>query len=171
MFWSSPPKLLLFAALVSLLFLSGCNMNVFHDSISTTVEMSSTEAQVAHATSKRFKFERDVAGAKSARIQRAWVSVDLPEGQDLSFIASVDVTMKHPDTGEILHLVTGGGFKPGESVKELEVLYGEDIRDMVRDQRVTLDWDVQPNLLYRGFSEEEQMLALRFGIVLEIEVP
>lgn len=163
---SFPPVFL--ALLLLSAGLTGCNLNVFNDSISTRVEIQIEDFNEPVSASKRFRFERDVEDASSAFVDRAWIAVDEPGDLDLSFVSRVLVWVIDPATGERELLLEGGGFKPGERRQRLEIIYMQDVRKFVEDQRVNLDWQVEPNRLYRqGFSTD--LAALRFGIVLEID--
>jgi len=157
----------LLVALLVAATLGGCNLNVFHDAISTTVEIPVGFDEDEVQASKRFKFERDVAGASEATIFRAWVSVEGVEDVDLSFLSSVEVYIVEPGTEALVPLVTGGGFMPGEKMHTLEVVIDEDVRRFVEDQRVNLEWVVKTNRLYRHWPNTET-IPVSFGIVLEI---
>ncbi len=147
--------------------LGGCNLNVFHDAISTTVEIPVHFEEDEITASKRFKFERDVAGAKGATVYRAWISVEDVEDIDLSFLSSVDVYIVEPGTEALVPLVSGGRFKPGEKTRSMDVIIDEDMRRYVSEQRVSLEWVVKANKLYRDFPNVET-IPVNFGIVLEI---
>ncbi|MDX9720469.1 MAG: hypothetical protein RBU37_06970 [Myxococcota bacterium] len=159
-------------ALVWLMFVltpaAGCDVSLFHDAISTTVEIPATDVASMVATTKRFRFERDIAAASSAVMYQAWVSVDSPSSFDLSFLSSVDIYAVIPDSSERTLLVRGVSFAPGERFRHLDIVFDEDLRHLVVDQRVTLEWELMPNQLFSGWDGVEQA-DLRFGIVLEIE--
>lgn len=148
--------------------LSGCALEVFQDSISTRVEVPAQRSTEMVTATKRFRFERDVNQANSAVVYRAWVAVESPDVVDLSFISSVDVYVVHPDGSRVL-AVSGVGFAPGERRRDLEIVFTDDVREFVTDERrVTLEWELQPNVLYRTDPQTETV-GLRFGIVLEID--
>lgn len=155
-------------ALLLAIGVSGCEFNVFHDSISTEVEVPAPQDYEPIAVTKRFRFERDVGEAKSAYLDRAWVTVNSPTALDLSFVSSVEIYAIMPGTEERILVARGGGFKPGEDIKQLEIVYLEDVRGFVEDRRVTLDWEVTLNKLFRSWPEVD-LAKLGFGIVLEIE--
>jgi len=147
---------------------SGCAVDVFQDSISTRVDVPAANTTEVVSESKRFRFERDVSEAQGAVLHRAWIQVEAPENVDLSFVAWVDVYAIDPTTGERVHVIRGDGFKPGERRRQLEIVFGDDVRHFVQDRRVSLEWEVQPNVLYRQEPDAPQ-IGLRFGIVLEVE--
>lgn len=154
--------------LVFALLLGGCALETFQDSISTRVEVPAQRTTELVTASKRFRFERDVNEASNAELHRAWVQIESPSSTDLSFISSVNVYVVDPRSGERVLAVQGTAFAPGMQRADLEIVLEGDVRQYISDQRVTLEWEVQPSLLYRQQPQSETV-GLRFGILLEID--
>jgi hypothetical protein len=47
-------------------------------------------------------------------------------------------------------------------------VYTDDVKSFVENQRVNLNWEIRPNVLFRDVPDVEN-IELRFGIVLEID--
>lgn len=146
---------------------AGCALGVFHDAISTRLDVTGVELTQRFVASKRFKFERDVAAAKGAQIERGWMELD-GNGVDLSALSRVRIYVIEPGTEARVQILEGGGFLPGDTYANLQIKFTEDLRRMVSDQRVNLEWEIEPNLLYREWDEAAE-ISLRFGITLEVE--
>jgi len=159
------------ALALGLLLASGCDVNVFHDAITTSLEVPGVEVGL-FTTAKRFRFERDVAAARNAVLHQAWVAIDTeadnPEGLDLSVFSTIDIFVIEPATSRRVLAVQGKSFRPGELERSLDIVLHEDLRDFVVDQRVSLDWEIMRHALVPAW-EPEAVPHLRFGIVLEIE--
>jgi hypothetical protein len=156
------------SALLIWVTLGGCALGTFHDAISTRLDVEGVELTERYVVSKRFKFERDVEAADRAVLERGWLSIE--GGQvDLSSLSRVRIFGIEPGTEARVLLMEGGDFRPGDTYKDLGVVFSEDLRQMVTDQRVNLEWEIEPNQLFRGW-EDVGALTLRFGITLEIEV-
>ena len=152
-----------------LLSFSGCALDIFHDAITTELEVPRLVGGELYQTDKRFRFERDVVAAESAVIDHSWV--ELEHGDvDLSSLSRVRVFVVDPASGEQELLVEGGGFLPGQTFQRLEVQYKGDVRRFIEDNRVELVWEVEPNRLFQGWEEADSVL-FGFGIVLEIDTP
>jgi hypothetical protein len=156
----------LFMALA--LWVGGCALGVFHDAISTRLDVAGVELTERYVATKRFRFERDLQAAARAQVERGWLSIE--GGRiDLSALSRVRIYAVMPSTEQRVLLLEGGDFRPGDTYKDLQVIYSGDVRGMVSDQRVNLEWELEPNLLFRGWEAVGE-LTLRFGITLEIEV-
>lgn len=150
------------------LLTSACGVETFQDSISTRVEVPAQRTTELVTVNKRFRFQRDVNEASGANLYRAWIQVEAPATVDLSFISSVDVYVVDPVTDERVLAISGARFMPGHQRADLEIVLDGDLRRFVFDQRVVLEWEIMPNLLYRQIPTEETV-SLRFGILLEID--
>lgn len=145
-----------------------CSISLFHDAISTSIEVPAPIDGSVVTAAKRFRFERDVASAQSAVLYEAWVSVEEPADFDLSFLSTVDVYAIVPGSSERVLLVQGSGFVPGSRFETLDIIFNEDLRYLVSDSRVNLEWEISPHRLFTGWQSVDTA-SLRFGIVLEIE--
>ena len=151
---------------------AGCNVSLFHDAITTSVEIPGAEVGL-FTTSKMFRFERDFAAARKAVMHRAWVSIDMdapdmPEGIDLSVFSSIDVYVLEPETGTRKLAVQGSGFRPGQTQRVLDIMLYDDLKRYITEGRISLDWEIMRNAMVPAW-DPEATIRVRFGLVLEIE--
>ena len=132
----------------------GCFTNSVIDEFSTDMLLPAPgELAGPIEIRKRYRFSQDPHQAEGIEIVRLSIQV-VPEGYDLAMIQRL-VLYAEIETGELIPLGTAESFMPGERIAEVDILFVENLADLVRsDGRLVLVWYLEPNVWYAGVPIE-----------------
>lgn len=164
-------SLLLLLAATSLVTLSACGLSEFDDEIDTQFTVPQPKEGIfglePFTKTKRFKLGSDPNDAERATFKRARIQVLAPPTSDLSIIDRIEV---HADVdGELTLLAQAEGFVPDERLRNLEVVFKDDIRGFVTpDNRVTMVFVVFPSTFAPSWPESG--ITIKADVTVRIEV-
>lgn len=162
---------LMILALVALGTTTACGLDEFDEEFDTEFTVPQPKEGFfglePFSKTKRFKLGSDPADAERAVFRKATIQIVAPDNADLSILDSLEVYVEEPD-GQTL-LATAEAFVPGERVRNLDIVFKDDIRGFVSsDQRVEMTWVVYPSTFAPPWPEDG--LTIRTDVTIRIEV-
>lgn len=119
---------------------------------------------------KRFRFSADPAAADRVTMRSATLTVLTDGLEDFAFLHYLDVYVIDDtvEPEERVLIARAPAFTPDLREVPLEVLYTDDLREFVHDQRVRMAFVIGPSLWFEDWPEGQ--VHLRGDVVLDLEV-
>lgn len=154
-----------------LVITSGCGLSEFDDEIDTQFTVPQPKEGIfglePFTKTKRFKLGSDPKDAERATFKRARIQVLAPPLSDLSILDKIEV---YADVDGVLTLLADAeGFVPDERLRNLDIVFKDDIRGFVTpDNRVTLVFVVFPSTFAPSWPEGG--ITIKADVTVRIEV-
>jgi len=149
-------------ALVGLWLFSAC-AEEFTEEFTTQLVIQSPPERALEPVEivKRFRFSRDPESASSITLNRAFLSVTgVP---DFAFLDRLEVYVLDDSVipEERVLIAVSPAYAPGESESRLQLLFPDNLREFVREQRVRMAFVAHPSRWFDSWPDGEVIIEGR----------
>ncbi len=154
-----------------LTLMTGCGLSEFDEEIDTQFTVPKPKSGVfglePFTKTKRFTLGSDPGDAERVTITRARIQVLAPLSSDLSILDRLEVYVEKDS--ELTLLGEATGFAPQERLRNLDIVFKDDIRSFVTEEnKVVLVFVVFPSTFAPTFPEDG--ITLQADMTVRIEL-